>query len=169
MLQAGALGGAWLWLPPPLSGTVREAMLLLWVLQGQEVMLVHLPEELLAQPKPWLPVPPWALPCAHQRGTSGQSITASAPPLSGGHSGSCSGRLSAWVRLFSVPCLHAGPCRSDYPGALGGNTLGTVTSSARVSLAVGGTPYCGMTCAELYEKLPQGYRMEKPRNCDDEV
>ncbi|KFW94288.1 Tyrosine-protein kinase receptor Tie-1, partial [Phalacrocorax carbo] len=32
-----------------------------------------------------------------------------------------------------------------------------------------GTPYCGMTCAELYEKLPQGYRMEKPRNCDDEV
>lgn len=41
-------------------------MLLLWVLQGQEVMLVHLPEELLAQPKPWLPVPPWALPCAHQ-------------------------------------------------------------------------------------------------------
>uniref|UniRef100_A0A8B9KXM3 Tyrosine-protein kinase receptor Tie-1 n=1 Tax=Astyanax mexicanus TaxID=7994 RepID=A0A8B9KXM3_ASTMX len=33
----------------------------------------------------------------------------------------------------------------------------------------GGTPYCGMTCAELYEKLPQGYRMEKPRNCDDEV
>uniref|UniRef100_A0A673MC70 receptor protein-tyrosine kinase n=1 Tax=Sinocyclocheilus rhinocerous TaxID=307959 RepID=A0A673MC70_9TELE len=33
----------------------------------------------------------------------------------------------------------------------------------------GGTPYCGMTCAELYEKLPQGYRMEQPRNCDDEV
>lgn len=33
----------------------------------------------------------------------------------------------------------------------------------------GGTPYCGMTCAELYEKLPQGYRMEKPKNCDDEV
>ncbi|KAK2106582.1 Tyrosine-protein kinase receptor Tie-1 [Saguinus oedipus] len=32
-----------------------------------------------------------------------------------------------------------------------------------------GTPYCGMTCAELYEKLPQGYRMEQPRNCDDEV
>uniref|UniRef100_A0A3Q4ADV3 Tyrosine-protein kinase receptor Tie-1 n=1 Tax=Mola mola TaxID=94237 RepID=A0A3Q4ADV3_MOLML len=31
-----------------------------------------------------------------------------------------------------------------------------------------GTPYCGMTCAELYEKLPQGYRMEKPKNCDDE-
>ena len=26
-----------------------------------------------------------------------------------------------------------------------------------------------MTCAELYEKLPQGYRMEQPRNCDDEV
>lgn len=39
----------------------------------------------------------------------------------------------------------------------------------RVSVAAGGTPYCGMTCAELYEKLPQGYRMEKPRNCDDEV
>lgn len=34
---------------------------------------------------------------------------------------------------------------------------------------LGGTPYCGMTCAELYEKLPQGYRMEKPKNCDDEV
>ncbi|ELK15804.1 Angiopoietin-1 receptor [Pteropus alecto] len=33
----------------------------------------------------------------------------------------------------------------------------------------GGTPYCGMTCAELYEKLPQGYRLEKPLNCDDEV
>uniref|UniRef100_A0A4W3GW01 receptor protein-tyrosine kinase n=1 Tax=Callorhinchus milii TaxID=7868 RepID=A0A4W3GW01_CALMI len=32
-----------------------------------------------------------------------------------------------------------------------------------------GTPYCGMTCAELYEKLPQAYRMEKPLNCDDEV
>lgn len=36
-------------------------------------------------------------------------------------------------------------------------------------LSPGGTPYCGMTCAELYEKLPQGYRMEKPKNCDDEV
>ncbi|XP_043094566.1 tyrosine-protein kinase receptor Tie-2 [Puntigrus tetrazona] len=34
---------------------------------------------------------------------------------------------------------------------------------------LGGTPYCGMTCAELYEKLPQGYRLEKPLNCDDEV
>uniref|UniRef100_A0A673ZHH4 receptor protein-tyrosine kinase n=1 Tax=Salmo trutta TaxID=8032 RepID=A0A673ZHH4_SALTR len=33
----------------------------------------------------------------------------------------------------------------------------------------GGTPYCGMTCAELYEKLPQSYRLEKPLNCDDEV
>uniref|UniRef100_A0A671QW12 receptor protein-tyrosine kinase n=1 Tax=Sinocyclocheilus anshuiensis TaxID=1608454 RepID=A0A671QW12_9TELE len=31
-----------------------------------------------------------------------------------------------------------------------------------------GTPYCGMTCAQLYEKLPQGYRLEKPLNCDDE-
>lgn len=38
-----------------------------------------------------------------------------------------------------------------------------------VSPSAGGTPYCGMTCAELYEKLPQGYRMEQPRNCDDEV
>ncbi|XP_040216801.1 tyrosine-protein kinase receptor Tie-1 isoform X1 [Rana temporaria] len=36
-------------------------------------------------------------------------------------------------------------------------------------VSLGGTPYCGMTCAELYEKLPQAYRMEKPRNCDDEV
>uniref|UniRef100_A0A8C8BUQ4 receptor protein-tyrosine kinase n=1 Tax=Oncorhynchus tshawytscha TaxID=74940 RepID=A0A8C8BUQ4_ONCTS len=34
---------------------------------------------------------------------------------------------------------------------------------------LGGTPYCGMTCAELYEKLPQSYRLEKPLNCDDEV
>uniref|UniRef100_A0AAY4A4Q0 receptor protein-tyrosine kinase n=1 Tax=Denticeps clupeoides TaxID=299321 RepID=A0AAY4A4Q0_9TELE len=32
-----------------------------------------------------------------------------------------------------------------------------------------GTPYCGLTCAELYEKLPHGYRLEKPLNCDDEV
>ncbi|XP_056234444.1 tyrosine-protein kinase receptor Tie-1 isoform X1 [Seriola aureovittata] len=36
-------------------------------------------------------------------------------------------------------------------------------------VSLGGTPYCGMTCAELYEKLPQGYRMEKPKNCDNEV
>nr|XP_020458563.1 tyrosine-protein kinase receptor Tie-1 isoform X2 [Monopterus albus] len=36
-------------------------------------------------------------------------------------------------------------------------------------VSLGGTPYCGMTCAELYEKLPQGYRMEQPKNCDDEV
>uniref|UniRef100_A0A4W3GXN4 Tyrosine-protein kinase receptor Tie-1 n=3 Tax=Callorhinchus milii TaxID=7868 RepID=A0A4W3GXN4_CALMI len=36
-------------------------------------------------------------------------------------------------------------------------------------VSLGGTPYCGMTCAELYEKLPQAYRMEKPLNCDDEV
>uniref|UniRef100_A0A4W5PC40 Tyrosine-protein kinase receptor Tie-1 n=1 Tax=Hucho hucho TaxID=62062 RepID=A0A4W5PC40_9TELE len=36
-------------------------------------------------------------------------------------------------------------------------------------VSLGGTPYCGMTCAELYEKLPQSYRMEQPRNCDDEV
>lgn len=48
-----------------------------------------------------------------------------------------------------------------------------IKSAQLMSLAsllnVGGTPYCGMTCAELYEKLPQGYRMEKPKNCDDEV
>ncbi|XP_050965741.1 tyrosine-protein kinase receptor Tie-2 [Labeo rohita] len=36
-------------------------------------------------------------------------------------------------------------------------------------VSLGGTPYCGMTCAELYEKLPLGYRLEKPLNCDDEV
>ncbi|XP_077573887.1 tyrosine-protein kinase receptor Tie-1 [Stigmatopora nigra] len=36
-------------------------------------------------------------------------------------------------------------------------------------VSLGGTPYCGMTCAELYEKLPQGFRMEKPKNCDNEV
>ncbi|XP_035291554.1 tyrosine-protein kinase receptor Tie-2-like [Anguilla anguilla] len=36
-------------------------------------------------------------------------------------------------------------------------------------VSLGGTPYCGLTCAELYEKLPQGYRLEKPLNCDDEV
>ncbi|MBN3295529.1 TIE2 protein, partial [Amia calva] len=36
-------------------------------------------------------------------------------------------------------------------------------------VSLGGTPYCGMTCAELYEKLPQKYRLEKPLNCDDEV
>ncbi|KAM5298954.1 angiopoietin-1 receptor isoform 4-T4 [Ctenodactylus gundi] len=36
-------------------------------------------------------------------------------------------------------------------------------------VSLGGTPYCGMTCAELYEKLPQGYRLEKPLNCDHEV
>ncbi|XP_072373584.1 angiopoietin-1 receptor isoform X2 [Scyliorhinus torazame] len=36
-------------------------------------------------------------------------------------------------------------------------------------VSLGGTPYCGVTCAELYEKLPLGYRMEKPLNCVDEV
>ncbi|KAK6322894.1 hypothetical protein J4Q44_G00076860 [Coregonus suidteri] len=36
-------------------------------------------------------------------------------------------------------------------------------------VSLGGTPYCGMTCAALYEKLPQSYRLEKPLNCDDEV
>ncbi|XP_030852020.1 tie-like receptor tyrosine kinase [Strongylocentrotus purpuratus] len=34
---------------------------------------------------------------------------------------------------------------------------------------LGGTPYPGMTCAELYERLPLGFRMEKPLNCEDEV
>nr|XP_054764447.1 angiopoietin-1 receptor-like [Lytechinus pictus] len=34
---------------------------------------------------------------------------------------------------------------------------------------LGGTPYPGMTCAELYERLPLGYRMVKPLNCEDEV
>lgn len=66
MLQAGAPGWGMAVVASTLSGAVREAMLLLWVLQRQEVMLVHLPEELLAQPKPWLPVPPWALPHAPQ-------------------------------------------------------------------------------------------------------
>ncbi|XP_039517515.1 tyrosine-protein kinase receptor Tie-2 [Pimephales promelas] len=36
-------------------------------------------------------------------------------------------------------------------------------------VSLGGTPYCGLTCAELYEKLPLGFRLEKPLNCDDEV
>ncbi|XP_053558567.1 angiopoietin-1 receptor [Bombina bombina] len=36
-------------------------------------------------------------------------------------------------------------------------------------VSLGGTPYCGLTCAELYEKLPQGFRLEKPLNCEDEV
>nr|XP_039258609.1 angiopoietin-1 receptor-like isoform X1 [Styela clava] len=36
-------------------------------------------------------------------------------------------------------------------------------------VSLGGTPYYGMSCAELYEKLPQGYRMEQPLNCDSEV
>lgn len=52
MLQAGAPGWGMAVVASTLSGAVREAMLLLWVLQRQEVMLVHLPEELLAQPKP---------------------------------------------------------------------------------------------------------------------
>ena len=33
----------------------------------------------------------------------------------------------------------------------------------------GGTPYPGLSCAELYEKLPLGYRMAKPLNCEEEV
>ncbi|XP_071953353.1 angiopoietin-1 receptor-like [Antedon mediterranea] len=36
-------------------------------------------------------------------------------------------------------------------------------------VTLGGTPYPGMTCAELYDKLPTGYRMQKPLNCDDEI
>ncbi|XP_067295907.1 angiopoietin-1 receptor [Pseudorasbora parva] len=36
-------------------------------------------------------------------------------------------------------------------------------------VSLGGTPYCGLTCAQLYEKLPLGFRLEKPLNCDDEV
>lgn len=129
---------------------------------------MHHPGELPAQPKTWLPAAPWALLHAHQQGMAGVSITASVPALSGGHSVCCSGRSSAWVRLFCVPCLHAGPCRSSCSPR--GSGPGTVPAAAScVSLAAGGTPYCGMTCAELYEKLPQGYRMEKPRNCDDEV
>ncbi|XP_077091618.1 angiopoietin-1 receptor [Siphateles boraxobius] len=36
-------------------------------------------------------------------------------------------------------------------------------------VSLGGTPYCGLTCAELYEKLPLGFRLEKPLNCVDEV
>lgn len=52
MLQAGAPGWGMAVAASTLSGAVREAVTLLWVLQGQEVMLVYLPEELLAQPKP---------------------------------------------------------------------------------------------------------------------
>lgn len=141
--------------PPPLSGAVREAMLLLWVLQGQELMLVHLPGELLAQPNLWLPVPPWALPCAHQRGTAGHSVTASAPPLSGGHSVSCSGRLSAWVRLFSVPCLHSGPCRSGCPGAPRGTPWGlSPPQPLRVSGCRGDTVLRDDVCRALREAAP---------------
>ncbi|KAJ8040943.1 Tyrosine-protein kinase receptor Tie-1 [Holothuria leucospilota] len=36
-------------------------------------------------------------------------------------------------------------------------------------VTLGGTPYPGITCAELYEKLPLGYRMDKPLGCDDEI
>ncbi|XP_078574542.1 tyrosine-protein kinase receptor Tie-1-like isoform X1 [Branchiostoma floridae x Branchiostoma japonicum] len=36
-------------------------------------------------------------------------------------------------------------------------------------ITLGGTPYCGMTCKELFERLPQGYRMEQPLNCDDDL
>ncbi|KAK2119983.1 hypothetical protein P7K49_001369 [Saguinus oedipus] len=50
-----------------------------------------------------------------------------------------------------------------------GRRSGFVVASARQLFVHRGTPYCGMTCAELYEKLPQGYRLEKPLNCDDEV
>ncbi|XP_033101097.1 tyrosine-protein kinase receptor Tie-1-like [Anneissia japonica] len=36
-------------------------------------------------------------------------------------------------------------------------------------VTLGGTPYPGMTCAELYDKLPTGYRMQKPLNCENEI
>ncbi|XP_072016268.1 angiopoietin-1 receptor-like [Amphiura filiformis] len=36
-------------------------------------------------------------------------------------------------------------------------------------VTLGGTPYPGLSCAELYEKLPLGYRMAKPLNCEEEV
>jgi len=36
-------------------------------------------------------------------------------------------------------------------------------------VSLGGTPYCGMSCAELYERLPTGYRMQKPQNCNDQL
>ncbi|XP_071837031.1 tyrosine-protein kinase receptor Tie-1-like isoform X2 [Apostichopus japonicus] len=36
-------------------------------------------------------------------------------------------------------------------------------------VTLGGTPYPGITCAELYEKLPIGYRMDKPLGCDDDI
>ncbi|XP_038048455.1 tyrosine-protein kinase receptor Tie-1-like [Patiria miniata] len=36
-------------------------------------------------------------------------------------------------------------------------------------VSLGATPYPGMSCAELYERLPLGYRMEAPLNCDEEV
>lgn len=156
-------------LPPSLSSVVSAAMLLLWALQGQEVMLVHLPGELLAWLEPWLHAPPWALPHAFQRGTAGGSLTASAPALSGGRLASCSGRSSAWVRLFLSPASTWVPAGLVLLQLQRGHPGTVPTAASCVSLATGGTPYCGMTCAELYEKLPQGYRMEKPRNCDDEV
>lgn len=36
-------------------------------------------------------------------------------------------------------------------------------------VSLGGTPYCGLSCAELYERLPTGYRMPKPVNCAEEM
>ncbi|XP_022087756.1 angiopoietin-1 receptor-like [Acanthaster planci] len=36
-------------------------------------------------------------------------------------------------------------------------------------VSLGATPYPGMSCAELYERLPLGYRMEAPLNCEEEV
>ncbi|XP_077980930.1 angiopoietin-1 receptor-like isoform X2 [Glandiceps talaboti] len=36
-------------------------------------------------------------------------------------------------------------------------------------ITLGGTPYPGLTCAELYQQLPRGYRMARPLNCEDEV
>lgn len=74
------------------------------------------------------------------------------------------------VKFFCVPVV-------DLMVTLGWKSLSLITCNiASVIMKAfsllclsGGTPYCGMTCAELYEKLPQGYRMEKPKNCDDEV
>ncbi|XP_002738152.2 angiopoietin-1 receptor-like [Saccoglossus kowalevskii] len=36
-------------------------------------------------------------------------------------------------------------------------------------ITLGGTPYPGLTCAELYQQLPRKYRMPKPLNCEAPV